>query len=123
MEQQEIWLHTKELCKLSGKEVVVLIYAQDAEIDYDISNHDGFFTSLRRCFFNTDTTQEWEDSSDSNEYQESPIPPAVEDIACDNNKEVLQQKLVLTLAEGIIKDKPIEEKDYWEKDCELKWVE
>lgn len=74
------------------------------------------------CFLNTDATQEREDSSDSNKNQESPIPPAVEDIACNNDKEILQQKLVFTLAKGIVKDKPIEEKDYWEEEGEFEGV-
>jgi hypothetical protein len=29
---------------------------------------------------------------------------------------------VFTLAEGIVKHKPIEEKDYWEEDCKFKGV-
>jgi hypothetical protein len=72
---------------------------------------------------NHQSTNKTTQCSDSNEYQESPIPPAVEDIACYYNKEVLQQQLVFALTESIVEDKPIEEKNYWEKDCELKGVE
>ena len=75
-----------------------------------------------RCFFNTDATEEREDSGDSNQNQESPIPPAVEYITCDNNKEVLPQQLAFTLAHGVVKHEPIEQEDYWEEDCELEGV-
>ena len=32
-------------------------------------------------------------------------------------------KLAFALAEGIVEDKPIEQEDYWEEDCELEGVE
>ena len=65
---------------------------------------------------NHQSTNKTTQCSDSNKNQKSPIPPTVEDIACNHDKEVLQQKLMFALAESIVKHKPIEEKDYWEKD-------
>ena len=71
---------------------------------------------------NHQSTNKTTQCSDSNKYQESPIPPAVEDIACNNDKEILQQKLVLALAQSIVKDEPIEEKNYWQKKSKFKGV-
>lgn len=35
----------------------------------------------------------------------------------------MQQKLAFAFADGIVKQKPIEQEDYWEKEGELKGVE
>ena len=110
------------MCELSGKEVVVLIYAQDTEINYDIGYHDGFLTALGWCFLNTDATQEREDSSDSNKNQESPIPPAVEDITGDYYEEVLPQQLAFTTTHRVVEHKPIEQKNYRKEDEKFKGV-
>ena len=65
---------------------------------------------------NHQSTSKTAQCSDSNQYQESPVPPTVEDITCYYDERILQPQLMLTLAECVIKYKPIEQKYYWEED-------
>jgi hypothetical protein len=103
-----------------GEEIVVLIHRKNREIDHNIGYHNGFLTPLGRCFLNTKTAEEREDSGDGNQDQETPRPPAVEDIAGQNDEEVLPKKLARTRTQHIAKNEPIEQKDDWQENgiCE-----
>ena len=72
---------------------------------------------------NHQSTGKTAQGSDSNQYQESPVPPTVEDIAGDYYEEVLPQQLAFALAHGVVKHEPIEQEDYWEEEGEFEGVE
>lgn len=50
------------------------------------------------------------------------VPPSVKHIAYQNNKSVLQLQLIFGLSNKLIKDKPIEQKHYWEKQSKLERI-
>ena len=60
---------------------------------------------------------------EGDEEQETPVPPAVEDIAGHDHESVLQTQLPLRLAEEPVKDVPIEQENYRQENSKLDRIE
>ena len=120
VQQEEVGLDAEKPSELVGEEVVVLIHRKNREIDHNIGPHDSFLAARRRGPLDAETAEEREDSGDGNQNEETPRPPAVEDIAGQDNEEVLPEKLARRGAQHIAKNEPIEQKDNWQENgiCE-----
>ena len=60
---------------------------------------------------------------EGDEQKETPVPPAVKNIAGRHHEGVLQAQLPLRLADEPIEDEPIEQEHYRQEDGELDGVE
>ena len=111
------------MTELAHKEIVVLEDSKDGEIEDNVSGCPCFsgFRSWRVS--DEQSATPGAERSKSNEYQKTPVPPAVEHIARYNNKGVLQTQLPLRLADEAVEHEPIEQEDYRQEYRELDGVE
>ena len=123
VQEQAIGLAAKEFCKGTDKEIVVLVCAEDSEIDDDIDYHHGFACARGLGMLYADAAEKRTERCEGDEDKKPPVPPAVEDVTGNDNEEVLQEQLVLAATERVVEHKPIEEEDYRQKNGKLNGVE
>jgi hypothetical protein len=90
-------------------------YSENQKIDGDIySRYDlRFLLFFLSCASYPYSTQPTAKRGEGNEDEETPVPPAIEEIGGCHNKEILQPQFPF-------KDKPIEQKYYWKKNKKFK---
>jgi hypothetical protein len=101
---------------LNHKEIIIFIYPQNTKIQQDIEQTDppispfsSYFrtTSIRPTLLYQQATQETTEGGNCYQYQKFPTPPAIENIACDNNQQILPLYW--------FKYKPIKYENDWKK--------
>lgn len=123
VQEQAIGLATKEFGKGTDKEIVVLVCAEDSEIDDDIDYHHDFACARGLGTLYADAAEERTEGGEGDEDKKPPVPPTIEDITGNDNEQVLQQQLVHAAAERIVEHKPIEQEYYRQENGKLNGVE
>ena len=110
------------MCKLCDEKVVILEKREDAQVQDNIERRPCL--CLLSCFSLSDeqTAAPRAERGKRDKQQKPPIPPAIEHITRHHNESILQTQLPLRLPDETVKDKPIEQKDYWKKYRELDGV-
>ena len=123
VQEQAVGLAAKEFGKGTDKEIVVLVCAEDSEIDDDIDYHHGFAGARGLGMLYADAAEERAEGGESDEDKKPPVPPTIEDVTGNDYEEVLQKQLVLAATECVVEYKPIQQKHYRQENCKLNGVE
>ena len=123
LQQQTIRREMEQLRKLGDEKVIILEQGKDAKVQDDVERRPRLRLLFRICFPDEQAAAPRAERGESDEQQETPVPPAVEHIAGHHHKSVLQPQLPLRLADEAVEDEPIEQKDYWKKNRKLHGIE
>ena len=98
------------------EEVGVLEIAENAEVDGEGDPEPALFVRLGVRFFNANSDQVIDEGGEGNESEESPVPPAVENVGGDQQQEVLRSQVA-------VRHEPKQSEDDRQKDQKLRTVE
>ena len=117
-QQQTVRLPAEESIRKGGdKEVVILEYPQNQQVDDDVQ--DVGRLRLPRCIpvlFNGQPAGITEQRRKGKQHQKTPVPPSIKDVGGSHDKEVLQFQVP-------IENEPIEQKHYREENGEFYGIE
>ena len=118
MQEQSVIFSSKEqVCERRNKEVVILEYTKNQEIDDDVQSIDSSsLSAILSKHVNQQSCNETTRRGECYKEKESPIPPSVEDVGYHHDEEVLQLKV-------LVENEPIEQEHYRQKDGELDGIE
>ena len=98
------------------EEVGVFEVAEDAKVDGQGYPQPVFLLWLGVGFFDADADEEVDEGGERNEPEESPVPPAIEDVGSDQQQEVLRPQMT-------VRHEPIQPEDNRQKDQKIRAVE
>ena len=123
LQQEPIRGDMEQLREFSDEEVIVFEQRKDAKVQNDIEGCPKLGLLSCFCLSDEQAAAPRAERGEGDEQQESPVPPAVEDVTCHHHEGILQTQLPLRLADKAVEDEPIKQEYYWQKYCELDGVE
>jgi hypothetical protein len=115
LEQKSIGGDIEKFGEFGYEKIVVLEHGKNSDIQHYVGPHPGLglFLSIRLPYQKTAAPRT--ERGEGYEQQKTPVPPAVEHIARQHHKGVLQPQLMFRLAYKTVEDKPVKQKNYWKK--------
>ena len=107
-----------------SEEIEILEYSEYAQIDDDVGGTDAtLMAGVPVESFHQKSAEVTAQRRECYQQQKPPVPPAVEDVAGNEDERILKSQLPLRLADESVEYKPIEQEDYREEYEELNGVE